>query len=370
MILYWSMLIYSFLMGSMRIILPRKVILENGKTENRTSILVAVLVFGYLIFFIGLRSGIADTFEYIRFFKALPSSLSAALSTTVDRDKGFYFFSVFVKQYISSDYHVWLFIIALVSGVCVMFPLYKYSTMFELSAFLFIASAQFTYMLNGMRQFIAVAILFMCMDLMIKRRWLPFCLITLLLSTIHGSAIIMIPFYFIVHSKPWSKKILITILGFGLAFTLFGSFLSSMTDLLESTQYSGYNDMISDINGSSIFRLLIAFIPCILAYIKKDEIEKLNNPVLNLSINMSVINACFYLLSTAGGGIFIGRMTIYFDVYNLLLYPLLFSEVYAEKERHILYYFCMVSFILFFYYQMVVTFNLFYMSDILKLYLH
>ena len=179
----------------------------------------------------------------------------------------------------------------------------------------------------------------------------------------------MIPFYFIAQSKPWDKKILITIFSFGVAFVFFDDFLNSLTGLLDSTQYDGYNQAIGGINGSSIFRLLIAFIPCILAFVMKEKIAKLNDNVLNLCINMSVVNACFFLLSTAGGGIFIGRMAAYFDIYNLLLYPLLFSKVFVNQSRVILYLFCITGFLGFFYYQMVVTWNLYYVSDVLELYL-
>ena len=134
MIVYWFILIWSFIIGLFWRALPRRVTVNSDRYERRTNIFIALLVFGIIIFFMGLRSGIADTGAYITYFNNLPTSLSEAISTDVEKDKGFYFFSVFVKQFISVDFHVWLFIIAMISGICVMLPLYKYSTMFELSA--------------------------------------------------------------------------------------------------------------------------------------------------------------------------------------------------------------------------------------------
>lgn len=370
MIIYWLMLIWMLLTGIMWKFYYRVIIYNNGIYEKRANLVIPLITFGLIIFIIGLRSGIADTGAYITFFNSgPPSSIIEAFTKEVGKDRGFLIFTTFIKLFISNDFHVWLFIIALISGISIMVPLYKYSPLFELSAFLFVASCQFTWMLNGMRQFIAVSILFLCLKLIINKKWLPFILITILLSTIHGSALIMIPFYFIVQSKPWDKKILAIILLFGFFFMFFDNFLSSMSGALESTQYNGYTDTISGISGSSIYRLVIAIIPCILSLIKKDKISKMNDPVLNLCINMSIINACFYLLSTAGGGLFIGRMTIYFDVYNLLLYPLLFSKVYGRRARPFFYYFCIVGFLGYFYYQMVITWNLYYVSDVLNLYI-
>ena len=82
-----------------------------------------------------------------------------------------------IKTYISDNYTVWLSIIAVISGICVMIPLYKYSCNFGVSAFLFMASCQFSWMFNGMRQFLVVAIMFACTGLILKNK--PLLYITL-----------------------------------------------------------------------------------------------------------------------------------------------------------------------------------------------
>ena len=45
--------------------------------------------FAVVIFFCGLRSGIADTGTYIQMFKGYPSSISGMDLKSVNKDKGF-----------------------------------------------------------------------------------------------------------------------------------------------------------------------------------------------------------------------------------------------------------------------------------------
>ena len=73
-------------------------------------------------------------------------------------------------------------------------------------------------------------------------------------------------------------------------FPLFGN-------LLAETQYKGYVDYISSQGkGSSIIRLAIAMIPCVIAYMARYAIEDENNKLINFSINMSVIIFAYILL--------------------------------------------------------------------------
>ena len=368
MAVYWNILIWSFLTASLWRVFPKRVTLNNGVNEKRANFFIALLTFGIVIFFVGLRSGIADTGAYISSFTNMPESFLDDLFSEISRDKGFYLFTYLMKFFVSDDFHVWLFMIALVSGLAVMIPLYKHSPMFELSTFLFIATAQFTWLLNGIRQFLAISILFLSVGLIVKKQFKAYLIITLILSSIHGSAIFMLPFYFLCQFKPWSKKMMFTMTLFLAAFFFIDRILPFGEVFLERTQYSGYTDFIMETSGSNIFRVIVATVPLILALWKRKQAEQLNDSLLNICINMSTFNFCFMLLSTGIGGIFIGRLAAYFDIYNLLLYPLILSKLFGQG-RVILYVGILFSYIGWFYYQMVVTWDMYYVSDVLGLYL-
>ena len=116
-----------------------------------------------------------------------------------------------------------------------------------------------------------------------------------------------------------------------MAFLFINEFLSLGEVFLDGTQYAGYTELIAETSGSNIFRLITAALPLLLALWRKEEVIRLNDKLLNICINMSIYYFCFMLLSTVIGGIFIGRVAAYFDIYNLLLYPLILTNCLISR---------------------------------------
>lgn len=328
----------------------------------------AILFFAVLIFFCGLRSGVADTGTYIAMFEGYPTSISQVNMDDIGKDKGFYIFSVLYKQIISVDFHGWLFLIALISGIALMIGLVKYSEYFGLSCYLLISSTMFTYFINGMRQFIVVTIFFWASYMILQRKWKEYVILILLLSTIHGSAIVLLLVYFMGNTKPWGRKMR-TVIFLALIFgVFFDKLFPIFGDLLMETQYKGYVDYISTQGkGSSVIRLAIAAVPCALAYIGRRAVEEEHNQYINFCINMSVINFCLYIIATFSSGMVVGRLTTYFDIFNLVLLPWLLHHVFTEASRKIVVLACMGFYLIFFYFQMVLVWGLSYESDILNI---
>ena len=337
--------------------------------ETKAYWIQAIPFFAVVIFFCGLRSGIADTGTYIAMFNDYPSRISAIVWDDVTKDKGFYLISVLYKQFISEDFHGWLFLIALISGIATMVALKKYSSTFGMSCFLFIATTQFTYLVNGMRQYICIAFMFACVGLIAERKFWRYIITVLLLSTIHASVLIFIPVYFLVKVRPWSKwmfwMLVVTAivgLNFDKVFSVFGNFL-------EETQYAGYVSYISEQGvGSNVIRLAIAAIPCILAFLGREIVEEQGNEIIRISVNMSVINLCLYFIATFSSGMAVGRITAFFDIFNLLLLPWLLKYIFTKASSMLLSFLCVIFYSAYFYYQMVITWNLGYESDILHIF--
>lgn len=343
----------------------------NGKKYVRKAYWAqAIIFFSVVIFFCGLRSGIADTGTYIQMFENYPSSMASVHVDDINKDKGFYIISVLFKQFISNDFHGWLFLMALVSGIALMVGLMRYSEYFGMSCYLLIASTMFTYFVNGMRQFIVVTIFFCATYMILESKWKQYVILILLLSTIHGSALILLLVYFLKDIKPWGGQMrtviffsLIAGVGFDKLFPLFGN-------MLAETQYKGYVDYISSQGkGSSVIRLAIAIVPCVIAYMARYAIEEENNKLINFSINMSVINFCLYIIATFSSGMVVGRLTTYFDIYNLVLLPWLIHRAFTQRSRKMAILLCMAFYLIFFYFQMVLTWGIGYESDILHLYI-
>lgn len=351
---------------------------NNGiVTERKYNIFILIVAFLPLIIFTGARSnGVADTATYIGMFESYPSTLNELFSSDILNDsrmKGFIVFSTFIKQYISTDYSIWLFIIAIPTCICIMMTLKKYSTNIAASIFIFMASCQFIWLFNGMRQYLVVAILFACTPMILNKQPIPYFIIVLILSTIHTSAIIMIPMYFIVSGEPWNKKTMIIVVICILAIIFADSFLDIFNNAMEETDFAkGLNANKDTDNGTSLIRILVESIPTIIAFIWRGKLKDKYTPIMKISVNMSIISTCIYIISKiVKSGIMVGRLPIYLSIYNLILLPWLIDTIFEEKTKRLVYYIMILCYLGFFYYQMEITWRGFpYTSEILKLYLH
>ncbi len=339
---------------------------EINKTENVTDkipILLAIITFGYIVFWAGIRSGVADTRAYINMYEAMPNSLSSIpeLWTANNKSPGFDTLAIIFKCIISDNYHYWLMFIAVISGFSVMYTVWKHSEKFFYSAFLFIATTNFAWMLNGIRQFLVVSILFALSDWIIQRKTWRYIIVVLILSTIHFTALIMIPIYFIVTEKPFGLKIILFIIALLLAIVFLEPFTNILELFLEETQYGGFSEQFIDDDGVNPLRVLVATVPTIIAFMSRRKINHLYDRFLDLCINMSFIAAGLYLFGVFAGGILFGRFPIYCELYNIILLPTLFKRCFAKNNTIIMCVLCALGFLAYYFLQMRTSY---YISEI------
>ena len=327
-----------------------------GTIERRAYLIQAILFFSVIVFFCGLRSGIADTGTYIGLFDSSADNIRSIDWDSVVVDRGYQLLVVLYRQFISKDYHGWLFLCSFISGTAAMIGFWRYSYDFGMSCFLFIATTFFTYLINGMRQFICISIVFACTHWIVERRYIRFIILVVLLSFIHFSVVVMIPVCLFVNAKPWSWRMVLLILATVLVGVLFDRLLPYISYLSPG---SGA--------GSSITRLIIALIPAGLALLGRKTVEEEGNRLIDLCVNMSVINLLLFFIATLTNGMVIGRVAAYFNIYNLLLLPWLLNHLFTDSSRVFLKAACVVLYTGYFYYQMVVVWHLPYVSDILHI---
>lgn len=366
---YVFLIIWVIFFGILSNIVAKPVCVGEDRYEYRTNLFMAILTFSFLIVLAGLRSGMADTPAYIQTFNSLPTNIQEVYKvvSTYEKSNGFYFFAGLIKCFISDDYHVWLFIIATINGLCVAFTLKKYSSNFAVSALLFILTCYFTWMFNGLKQFFAATVMFAATGLILRKKTIPYIILVLFMSTFHNSALIFIPVYFIVQGEAWNKRTILFILVTIIAMVFANQFIGLFNDVVENTSYNDTIQLLSDTDdGTNIIRILVESIPTIIAFIYRKRIKEISTPIIDLCINMSIMGTGIYIISKIlSSGVMIGRLPIYFTMYNLILLPWLIQNLFDKNVKRLIYYFMILCYFAFFYYQIFITWDGFkYMSDI------
>ena len=201
---------------------------------------------------------------------------------------------------------------------------------------MFVALTTFTWPMNGMRQFICVAILFACSNFIKDGKMVKYIIIAWLLSYIHYSSLLMIPVYFVVRSKPWRLRIAIFILLIILICVFAEPFFEGFEDnVLEGTAYENVTDQFEKDDGVSPFRALFYCVFPILAFVRKSSLEEYyeSDPMLPIAINMSLVTAALYIVGVFTSGILIGRLPVYCSVFNMLLIPYILKYGFNERDR-------------------------------------
>jgi hypothetical protein len=340
---------------------------EDGKTEQYKNIglFFALATFALLVFFVGNRSMIHDTqeyqYHYDMFYSDNLSQITDIINGTNKGVKGplFYIYLVLFKHFTHGTCNDWFFSLAIFQAVSLAVFLYKYSVNFIYSVYLFYMTSGFVWMINGIRQFLAIALILYFVDWIFKRKTIPFFVVVLIAYLIHSASLLWIPVYFIVNYKPWSTNFIVSTSIFTV-----GMIILSRSSLLNETEFSY---LISDPNaGINPFRIAVFSVPAVIAFIRRKEIEKITDKTIDITINLSVICAACYLVGFFSNGV-VARIAAYFNPFLYILLPWLMKKVFDESMGKTITMVSLVAFFAYFCYEMYGAHNGIYASNILGL---
>lgn len=337
-----------------------------GKMERRVTVGFAIFAMIPLIWWaIDRPLSFGDSEAYMRMFNDLPNTIFEIPSyiSGVEKDKGFSVLSILIKCVVGERYELFFAVIALIQGMSVAMVFRKYSSNFILALFLFVTTTDYlSWMHNGVRQFTAVALIFAATELMLRKKYVPLIAVILLASTIHGSALLMIPIVFVIQGRPWNRKTILAIIAFMTAIVFVDNFTTLLDTLLADTQYT---NVVSDWqagndDGTNPIRVLVYAIPTLLSVIGIRYIKAERDPVIDLACNMGILSTMLYCLSAVTSGIFIGRLPVYCSMYATgILLPWELDNIFTEQSSRILKLGTVACFLGFYYYQVHLAWGLF-----------
>lgn len=322
----------------------------------KPNLLFAFLSMACLIIISGLRDDIGDTFFYMHSYKLMSGNLSHV------KFDGSYLFNLYqaLLHQFSSDPQLLIFVTALITNALIVFTLVKYSRMIELSLFIYIAAGMFMVSMNGIRQFMAAAIIFAATKYILNGKFIKFLIVVILASFIHSTSLIFIPTYFIVRREAWTKMTLVLLVIGIVGASAFNQFSNVLFTALSSTKYDQYSNVAA--HGASIIRPIIAAVPIIIAYLGRDKLRALW-PKSDYIVNLALLDVVFEILATKNW--LFNRLDIYFGLYQLILISWI-VQLFVKKQQKFVYLLMLGCYVFFFYYEEVVKQGIIYTSKFIK----
>lgn len=325
--------------------------------DYRVKTLFALLLFLPFVLIAANRGEtFGDSSAYGMFFWSSPGSLGDFAVSPDDRSPLFSFFTVLIKQFVGWNVPAYFGVIAAISAFCLALNFRKYSAEIVLCAYFFLTADFQGWMCNGIRQFMVVSIMFALTPLLISKKISKiavFLLIGVVLFYVHVSVIVALPIYLISLGKPMNKRTLLLLGLIALAIVFVGQFTGLLADTLEGTNYERSTaELTSTSNGTNILRVIFFSIPTILLLIFRKKIPDNTSPIISFSINASLIGTGFYVLSAFTNGVSIGRMPIYFTLYNYFLIPWEIKTFFKKESQKLVFFIFIAVYFIFYIYQM------------------
>lgn len=358
---YWWLLIWLFTAGiALNYFMPKQQELVMGKRKVRWTSLAAFALMVPYIIWAGFRSdSFGDTETYRHLFQECVSSfgeIGTYLAENVTKDKGFYLLMALEKSIFGDSDILYFLLLSAVQLFVVMWICRKYSEDYWFSIFLFVASTDYlSWTFNGIRQFTAVIMIYAATPFILKKKYVLSILIILLASTIHQSALLMIPVIFIIQGKAWNIRTVLCIIASMCVLMFVDQFTSIMDSMLADTQYA---NVVSDYqswndDGTNPLRVLVYSIPMILSIVGLKYIREENSPIINLSVGASIVCCALLIISSATSGIYLGRLPIYVSIWSqCLLLPWEVNHIFTKESARFIKTAAVICYCIFFFYQM------------------
>lgn len=306
-------------------------ILRTGRKYHYSLFLIFLFAFS-LIFVSGFRKGFVDTVTYRQLYEKVGTDYAFAFTDEMDLEIGFKLFMIFLNR-ISPDSQLFVFLTSLFILCVEIWQICRYSSDIPYSLLLYFMLS-FMGTMNGVRQCMAAAILFCAFNWILEKKPIPYILFVLLASTLHTSALIFIPMYFILSGKRLNFGIF---LFFAAIFSLFLFPTTAdeiVTWLLEDSTYEEY---ITNQEKMGMMRILVAAVPllltilyCYLARINRTTVSRLTDVL----INMQLVDFGFTFMGLKM--LYYARLSMYVGYASILLLPITIKGCFKPRDARLI----------------------------------
>lgn len=280
------------------VIIGLGLLLCTYKSSKLKTLIFLTLTGMFMLFISGFRYGIG--FDYFNYFKLLNEckqlSFIDILTFKGPVEPGF---SLLLKliSLVTNDIVIMHIILSAIILSILMVYIYNNSAKAWISVYLFVTFGFFFGTMNLVRQYFSAIVFLYGIKYIQKRKFLPFLLVLILAVSIHKSAIIMLPVYFIatidVNWKTLSLYGSLTLLAY--------IFCDYVINFATKYVYKAYDLESGELRNfmqplSWIF-VLVPFIYCLTAILMKNKLLE-RNPDNIVLINFSIYTLPFWILLT------------------------------------------------------------------------
>lgn len=306
-----------------------------------------ILVLG---FFCGLRTWGNDTVTYLEIYEYLTPKLGEITPEnrpTFSSGIGFFYVTSLLKTLGFSKQN-YLLVFAFATVILYVLFVRRYSKSMVFGVFLMFTTGFYTFSLAAIKQCMATGLCLLAVTAALERKWMRFLLLMGLAVLFHPYSLIYLLVPFLMF-KPWTFRTLLYVVVFVAAGVLLESLLGvvlNVTDMMGAN----YNELSFVGEGVNIFRVLVSFVPMLLACLCGKALFRNSGDEENLMFNMAMINALIMFVGLFGTANYFARLANYFLPAQIIVLPWIIGRL-VPRDRLVMKTACVVGYLGYFFYE-------------------
>ena len=316
---------------------------------NRREHLVTWILTIVLCFFVGLRTWGNDTVTYLQIYDQMPLLEDFWGNERYDfaGGYGFYLLTSVLKTlgFSGQDY---LMFYAFATIIPYVMFVRRYSGSMVFGVFLMLATGFYTFPMAAIKQCMATGICLMAVSCALDRKWIRYLLLMVLAVLFHPYAIIYLFVPFLMF-KPWTYWTFVYVGVFMAAGFYLESLLGTVLDITDMMG-AGYDETTFTGEGVNLFRVLVSFVPLILAALYGKALFRNSSKTDNLMFNMAMINALIMFVGMFGTANYFARLANYFLPAQIITIPWILRKTHP-RDRAWMMPACIVGYLGYFFYE-------------------
>jgi hypothetical protein len=293
------------------------------------------IAFASMVLVAGLRDRTMgeDTKSYVLFFNNIKTFTDVVVVGREMQEYGYWIMN-WLLHFVSDDYMILLFAIAMIVVGCYQKAIVEYSASIEISFFVFITMGFYLFFFNGARQGIACAIYSLAIGQILKRNFIKYVGYVLLAFLFHKTAIVTLPFFFLFNRVNTFKNNLLIFL-IGCVIVLFMDNIVAFASSFEP-RYAGYG---ARGEGGGYYMVGFSLLSAIFFFIFKNSVRidrARYDCFLNIYLFSVMIGLTSSILGTDPSGFL--RYAAYFNLVAIFMWPIVFKNLTDRLSRFVVVY--------------------------------
>lgn len=317
-----------------------------------------VIVIAWMTCFSFLRTSYNDTGTYIAHYataKGFWESIQEGVLTDFAGNPFSTLYRSIIRDF-TDNYHIYFFFPAFLSSLAVVRLFKRYSITPAFSLLIFFSIGTYVMYIAALKQCLAMFCLLLALPYAIDKKYVRFYLLVFVAILFHTHAFMfaIVPFLF---GKPWGKKTWILLGAAFFAMATYDVTLGAFMNYAQSIGAMVAESEVFDGHQVNILRVLVYWIPPILALIFRGRLFNNSSREENLFVNMSCISAFILTIGLVQAANLYSRMAAYFEIAVAVALPWMIKKLFTKQSAQMVSFIAVVCYFGYFLYEFGVSKN-------------